>query len=163
MCSVHNCNYHTSSSSSTAVTTLTSGITTTHDWFSRFLHTSQQNTYTLQWAALSPSKLPLPCRIWALSNGTRFVGPTQATAQTTSRSVQLFLQGSQPWRTDRPTDRPRHSVCIISDIAIFVLKRDVKLQPTNKPTNSVCNNRPHLHCTVSLWCELIITVHISSI
>jgi len=27
--------------------------------------------------------------------------------------------------------RPRYSVCIVSDIAIFVLKRDVKLQLTN--------------------------------
>jgi len=24
---------------------------------------------------------------------------------------------------------------IISDIAVFVLKRDIKLQPTNQPTN----------------------------
>jgi len=63
-----------------------------------------QFPYTLQWAALSPSKLPLPMA--ALSN-TWFLGPTWLLNQTACRSVQPFLQGSLV--SDRPTtqtDRP---------------------------------------------------------
>jgi len=31
--------------------------------------------------------------------------------------------------------RPLRSTSCVSDIAVFVLKRDVKLQPTDQPTN----------------------------
>ena len=110
MCSVHNYNHHTSSSSSTAVTTLTSGITATHDWFSRFLHTSQQNTYTLQWAALSPSKLPLPCRIWALSNARLLDPPKPQLKQHLDQFNRFCRAHNRDGLTDRPTDHATRSV-----------------------------------------------------
>ena len=53
--------------------------------------------------------------------------PSNPTTQTASRSVQLFLQGSLVWQTDRSTDRQTN-------------------RPTDRPHYSVGNNRPHL-CT----------------
>jgi len=52
-----------------------------------------------------------------------FSAPPEFTTQPASRSVHVFFQGSQPWQTDRPTDRK-------TDHAI-----------------SVCINRPHLRST----------------
>jgi len=40
-----------------------------------------------------------------------FSGPPKSTNQTAFRSVQPFMQGSGSLQTDRPTNRPRFSVC----------------------------------------------------
>jgi len=57
-----------------------------------------------------PKKLPLPIGGAGphLIHGS--LGPPKSSTQTPSRSVQLFLQGSLVWQTDRQTDRPRYSV-----------------------------------------------------
>jgi len=44
------------------------------------------------------------------SSNTLSLGPPESSTRTASRSVQLFLQGSLVWQTDRQTDRPRYSV-----------------------------------------------------
>ena len=57
----------------------------------------------LEWAGDVSQNAPSP-------RGSRphLTGPPESTSQTASRSVQLFLQRSQLWWTDRQTDRPRY-------------------------------------------------------
>jgi len=66
------------------------------------------------------------------------LGPPESTSQTASRSVQLFLQGSRLWQTNRLTDRQ-----------------------TDTPRYSVCNNTPHLHCSEmqpnNKLCNIVVT------
>jgi len=65
----------------------------------------------------------------------------------------LWVQGKI--NRGRHTDRPagHHSIRIVSDIAIFVLKRDVKLQPTNHSirTNQ-CQPLPSPHIFLQAGC-----------
>ena len=104
------------------------GAHLTHD----SLSPSKPKTQTVSWSGqpflyrwpipyngtpLSPSNCPFPWGIWTPSN-TGFLGPPESSTQTEYRSVQLLLQGSLLWQTDRQTDRPHYSVG---------------------------NNRPHLH------------------
>ena len=69
----------------------------------------------MSWAGpFSPSKLTL--HMWGSgppsNRPTRSLQPTRVTPRTVSRLVQLLLQGSSGDRqTDKPTDRPRYSVC----------------------------------------------------
>jgi len=67
-------------------------------------------------------KCPFPWKISIRSN-TWFLWPTRVSLPTEYRSVQLFLQGSLTWPTDRQTDRHRH---------------------IDRPCYSVRSNRPHL-------------------
>jgi len=59
------------------------------DWFSRFC-----TAHGLQWAALSPSKLPLPMGNLDLHLIHGSLSPSEAITQTVSRSVQPFLHSS---------------------------------------------------------------------
>jgi len=97
-----------------------------------FTQLTAQGAYSLQWAALPPQNCPFPWGIWTSYN-TWFLGPPESSTQTASWSVQPFLQGSQLWQTNRPTDRQ-----------------------TYRPCYPVGNNRPHLrtYSTVSLRCSL---------
>jgi len=61
---------------------------------------------------LLPSKLPLPMVDVDPHLIHRSLGPLQSSTQTASRSVQLFLQGSLVWQTERPTDHAARSVII---------------------------------------------------
>ena len=67
-----------------------------------FLHSSLQKVLILYNGYSYPPKLPLP---WGfgphLIHGS--LDPPECTSQTESRSVQLFLQGSLVWQTDRQT------------------------------------------------------------
>ena len=57
-----------------------------------------------------PLKITPSQGIWTPSN-TWFLGPPVSIIQTASRSVQPLLQGSRSCQIERPTDRPRYSVC----------------------------------------------------
>jgi len=83
---------------------------------------------TLQWTAHPPQNCPFP---WMdldpnLIRGS--LGPPESSTQTASRSVQPFLQG---WGLTSVTDRPSDT-------------------PTDRPSYSVGNNRPHLLNLLSL-------------
>jgi len=93
------------------------------DQFSRFFHRWLQSVPILyNLTPIPPSKLPLPMGDLDshLIHGS--LDPPESSVQTASWSVQLFLQGSVLWQTDRQTNRL-----------------------TNRPRHSVGNNRPHLH------------------
>jgi len=66
----------------------------------------------LQWAAPLPVKIPPPVVDLDphLIHGSS--GPLESSTQTASRSLELFLQGSLLWQTDRPTDHTSRSVTI---------------------------------------------------
>jgi len=71
-----------------------------------FLHSSRQSVPILyNGPPFLPTKFPLPVRdlVSRLLYGS--LGPPKSSTQAASRSVQLFLQGSLLWQTDRPTDR----------------------------------------------------------
>jgi len=58
-----------------------------------------------------------------------YLGPHKSSMQTASRSVQLFLQGSLVWQTDRPTDHAIRSVtvdyiyvCSMGDVVWLIWK-----------------------------------------
>ena len=74
------------------------------------LHTPLQRLPMLFNGRTTPKLPPFP---WGI--GPHLIhdslGPSQSAYQTASRLVQPFSQGSQTWQTDRPTDRPRYSVC----------------------------------------------------
>ena len=103
-----------------------------NSWFLGPVRVHNQNTITIGSAVLhrwplsipttgcpfSPQNCPFPWAIWTPNLIHGFLGPSKSSTQIASRSVQSFLQGSQVWQTDRPSDRPRYSVG---------------------------NNRPHLH------------------
>jgi len=74
-------------------------------------------------------------------------GPPESTSQTTSRSVQPFCRAHD---RDRPTDRPRYSVCSNRDrIYVYVVLR--------------CSIKYIISCciTFSLCCILIVTSRVS--
>jgi len=98
------------------------GAHLTHD----SLSPSKPKTQTVSWSGqpflyrwpiayngtpLSPSNCPFPWGIWTPSN-TGFLGPPESSTQTESQSVQLLLQGSLLWQTDRRTDHTTRSVTI---------------------------------------------------
>jgi len=111
-----------------------------------FAQLTAESPYTLQWAALFPSKLPLhggsepPSNMW-------FLGPPHI------HNPFGIVMGSAIFAgltividTYQQADRP----CFVSDIVIFVLKRDVELQLTRQ-TMLMCNNRLHL---LTLYCNV---------
>ena len=69
-----------------------------------------QRLYTLQWAAIPPSKLPPSMGIWNLDSHLIHdsLSPSESKTQTASRSVQPCCKAHY---CDRQTDRPRYSVC----------------------------------------------------
>ena len=76
-----------------------------------FAQLRAKSSYILQWAAPSPSKLPLPMGLDPgphLIHG--FLGQPDSSTKTASRSVQPFSQDSLLSEGDRQTDRPRYSV-----------------------------------------------------
>ena len=90
------------------------------DWYSVvFALTIAECPYTLQWNAPPPQNCPFhgvpgpPSNIW-------FPGSTQVLNPKSSRSVQLFLQGSLVWQTDRQT---------------MLLGRSTVMQPNNNSTH----------------------------
>jgi len=71
-----------------------------------FAQLTTESCYTLQWAACLPLwKLSLPMWISGSHLTHDSLAPPEFLTQTASRSVQLFLQGSLLWQTDRQTDR----------------------------------------------------------
>jgi len=97
----------------------------------RFRQLTAKSRCALQWPPLSREKLPL--RIGDLDprliHGT--LGPLESTAQTMSQSIQRFCRVRD---CNRPTDRPRYSVC---------------------------NNRPHLLRYTVRRCGLIMAALLS--
>jgi len=81
-----------------------------------FAQFTAEYPYTLQQAAPFPQKLPFP---WE-GSGPHLIhgslGPPESSTQTASWSVQLFLQGSLLWQTNRPrymvgNNRPHLCTC----------------------------------------------------
>jgi len=79
-----------------------------------FAQMTAECSNTWQWDALSPLKIAT--FHGDLDSGPHLVhsslGPPESSIQTTSRSVQPFLQGSLVWQTDWPTDHTTRSVTI---------------------------------------------------
>jgi len=78
---------------------------TASGWVQPFLHTAEHFTTGRPFA---PQNCPFP---WVNLDPhliRDFLGPLEPTIQTASRSVHPFLHERQ---SDRPTDRPRYSVC----------------------------------------------------
>jgi len=75
------------------------------DWFSIFLHSSRQEVAILYNGPPLPPPLKIvPCMGDLnphLMHGS--LGPTESTSQMASRWVQLFLQSSRSWHTNRQT------------------------------------------------------------
>jgi len=62
------------------------------------------STQDISWdGCFSPSKFPIHARGSGPSSNAWFLGPPESTLQMASWSVQLFLQSSQSWQTDRQT------------------------------------------------------------
>jgi len=94
-----------------------------------FAQLTAETLYTLQWAALPPQIAPVHREIWIPCN-TWFPGPTYPASQTASWLVQLFLQGSWPWQTDRPTDRQKdHATWSVTTGRIYI--HSTATQPDN--------------------------------
>ena len=105
--------------------------------------------YTLQWdAPHSPSKLPLPMGRSGPPSNTWFPGPTRVLNPNGISMVQLFLQGSLVWQTDRQTDRPTdHATRSVTIGRIHV--HSTAMRPNNNITDKNNNNGEllimHLH------------------
>ena len=98
------------------------------DQFSFFAQLTAEWPYTLQWVA------PFPPQNCAFRGGFGphlihcSLGPPKSSTQSASRSVQMFLQGSLLWQTDRPADcnnRPR--------LRLYV--RNTAMRPNNNNNN----------------------------
>jgi len=88
--------------------------------FSLFAQLTAENKKLTYWAA--PFPLQSCLFSWTpLIHG--FLSPRESTPQTSSRSVQPFLQSSRSWQTDRQTDRP------IDHATPFVAIGGIKLVP----------------------------------
>jgi len=63
--------------------------------------------------------------------------PVEPTTQRASQSVHPFLQGSRLYNCDRPTDRPRNSVCNKAASIADAAMRSKRLSPVecNENTN----------------------------
>jgi len=95
-----------------------------------FAQMTTECPYTLQWDA------PFPCQNYPLPMGDLrkphlihgFLGPPESSIQTTSRSIQPFLQG---WlQCDRSTDRPTdHATRSVTIDRIYV--RSTAMRPNN--------------------------------
>ena len=77
-------------------------------------------------------------------------GPPEFCCQTASRSVQLFLQGSWPWQTDRPcySLSPWSGVNNLPTVATHCGNWESNSQPSSNESNNLSARLPNY----SLWC-----------
>jgi len=101
-----------------------------------FAHLTAECPYTLQLAIPSPSKLPPPVVGSGYPSNTRFLGPSESSAQTAFRAVSRFCRAHY---CDRPTDRPRYSVGNSRPLRI----RSTAMRPNN-------NNKAHKLCSTTM-------------
>ena len=80
------------------------------DWFSRFCTVHSRKSLYFTVGCPFPSKLPLLMGDLDLHLIHGSLGPPESSNQTASWSIQLILQGSLVWQTDRLIDRTCYSV-----------------------------------------------------
>jgi len=105
--------------------------------------------YILRWAALSPSKLPIPMAESGHHLIHASLGPPKSTSQMASQSVQPFLQGSVLWQTDRQTDCTTRFVtiaCISIVLPCGLITRKPSLEVTLTLMLLVGRQEGHLAC-----------------
>ena len=96
----------------------------------------------LSWSLFPPQNCPFMCGnldpMWHVSSG-----QPETTSQTSSRSIQPFLQGSWSRRTNRQTD---HATLSVTIGCIYV--RSTVMRPNNGPLSC------QFHCShlIWLWC-----------
>jgi len=116
-----------------------------------FAQLTAECPYTLQWAALCPSKLPIPTGI----SGPHLTHDSLGSPNhTVSGSFQPSLQGSLVWQTDRWTDHATRSVTLgctyVCSTAMQPKNRsfDPVGQKTVKYSDSAINKNTNM-CTIS--------------
>jgi len=110
--------------------------------------------YTLQWDAPFPQKT-CPFR-WGsgphLIHGS--LGPSESSTPTASRSVQLFLQGSLVWQTDRQTNRQTTDRSTDYATPSVTIGRTYVCSTAMQPNK----NKIHLHASYCSFLHFLVNV-----